>query len=115
PPRRAPEERMLRPLAPPPVPAAPPPPCAPPIAALVDEGLELRVGDRRRGDPERLDLDGMRPLLVVEDERLVAIGAQHQGAAGDSDVVRAELGIDGRRAAGRMEARRTRVAQAVGG
>src|SRR5205823_15096536 len=59
----APEERMLGPLAPAPVPAAPAPPFAPPIAAVVDEGLELRVGDGRRGDPERLDLDGMRPLL----------------------------------------------------
>ncbi len=109
----APEERMLDRLPPAPVPAAPAPPFAPPIAAVVDEGLELRVGDGRRGDPERLDSDGMCPLLVVEDERLVGIGAEHEGAAGDGDVVRAELGIDRRRATGRIEARGPRIAQGL--
>ena len=112
-PLRAPEERMLGPLAPAPVPAAPAPPFAPPIATVVDEGLELGVGDGRRGDPEGRDLDGMRPLLVVEDEWLAGIGAEHEGAAGDGDVVRAELGIEGRRARGRREARRARVAQGL--
>src|SRR2546425_2059298 len=107
-----PEQRMLGALAAAPVPAAPSPALATPIAAVVDEALELRVGDGRRGDPERLDLDGVRPLLVVEDERLVGFGAPRGTAAGGGDVARAETGIDGGRRRGRGgEAWRPRGAQ----
>src|SRR5207237_1774733 len=44
-----PEQRMLGALAPAPVPAAPAPALTTPIAAVVDEGLALRVRDGRRG------------------------------------------------------------------
>ena len=47
-----------------------------PIPAVIDEGGEFRVGDGGTGDAERRDLDGVRPFLVVIDERGSGLGTE---------------------------------------
>src|SRR4051812_32059475 len=104
---------MLRVLAAPSVPPAPPPALTAPIATVIDERRELHVRDRRGGDPERRHLDGMRPLLVVEDERLAGIGTERERASGDNGVAPTKLWIDGWRCGGRIKRRRPRIAKGV--
>src|SRR5688500_8103819 len=88
-----PEQRILDALTPPPIPAAPSPALAPSITTVLDEGLELRVRHWGGGNAERGDLHGMCPLLIIEDERLVGIGAQPERSAGYGDVVFAEIRV----------------------
>src|SRR6266545_2767646 len=91
-----PEQRVLGSVTAAPVPAPAPPELAPAVSIVIDEGLELGIRHRRRGDSKGGDLDGVRPLLVVEDERLVVRGAEHERAATDLDVTRPIRDIDGR-------------------
>src|SRR5262249_61601656 len=58
--------RMLRTRALAPLPSRYAPEFATPIAALLHEGGELGVRDRRFSDPEGRDFIRMRPLLVIE-------------------------------------------------
>ena len=95
-----------------PPPAGPRPELATAVAAVLDEGGEFGVGDGRAPDRERLDLDGVRPLLVVEDEGQVAARPEHEGAAGHPAVARERASAAGRRD-GRK--RRGRIGQRLPG
>src|SRR5581483_1451489 len=58
----------------------------PAVAAVVYERGELRVRHRIARDAKRLHLDGVRPFLIVEDEKGIARSAEHESPAGDADV-----------------------------
>ncbi len=103
-----PEERVLAALPPTPVPPAAPPHLAPPISAVVDERPELGIRHRCRRDPKWPHLDGMSPLLIVEQEPLIALGPRPERPAWHRDVVGAPVSIDGRAGPGRIEARESR-------
>src|SRR5262249_20323652 len=89
-----PEEWVLSRFTATPVPASPAPQVTASIPLVVDEGRELGVRDRRGANLERLHLDLMRPLLVVEDEGLVGRGTEQESATRDVDVVRPICRID---------------------
>src|SRR3989454_12601732 len=88
-----PEERGLAALPPAPVPPSASPHLAPPVSAVVDERPELGIRHRRRRDSKWPHLDGMSPLLIVENERLVALGPEPEGAAGERDIVEGPISI----------------------
>jgi hypothetical protein len=69
-----------------PVPASRTPQLRTAIPIGFHERGELALGHRRAGDGERPQRHGVRPLLVIEDERLVGRGPQHESAAGHEDV-----------------------------
>src|SRR5262249_5021083 len=58
------------------------------ITIVVHEGRELRLRDGCTGDGEGLDLDQVRPFLVIEDERFVRRSSQEERAAGHKYVAR---------------------------
>src|SRR5437868_474812 len=90
-----PEQRMLDSGAPAPIPSLGAPDFSPSISAVIDEGLELRVGDRRGVDAEGFQLDRMGPLFVVEDERLSRFRAEHERTARHRHVLRLVGLVDG--------------------
>src|SRR6266581_2641834 len=64
------------------------------VAASFDEGEKFTVGDRRARNPEGLDLNGVEPLFVIENEGEVFAGADHKLATGNFDVARAGCASD---------------------
>ena len=79
--RSLPVDRMLRIDPAPPLPALIIPQPLILVAPVIDEGGKLLLGHGAPGDGEGLQLDGVRPLLVIEHEGLVPFGAQGVGAS----------------------------------
>src|SRR6266568_9219370 len=82
---RLPINRALGTLAPRPAGGAPEFPRA--ITACLDERRIFAIGDRRTRDAEGVQLDRVRPLLVVEDESFGAGSAEQPCSAGHVSVV----------------------------
>src|SRR6185503_6946372 len=73
------------------------------VAAVVHEAGELRLRDGAPRDAEGTNLDRVRPLLVVEDERLAGIRSHQERPARNSGVALdgSSLGVAPIDAAGR--------------
>src|SRR2546427_11083273 len=69
----------------PPAPAFLAPEFATLIALILNEGRKLRLCDRCPRNREWLDVDRMRPLLVVKNKRFPGQGSQQKAAAGRSE------------------------------
>src|SRR5262249_42738754 len=101
---------------------APPPSLSVPeflatIAVIVDEGRELLLRDGGTGDVKRRDRNRVRPLLVIEHERLALQCPEREGASRNRHIARqGALGFVARRSLvdGDRESRRG-IAQGLPG
>src|SRR5262249_14333761 len=92
-----PVDRMLGGYALAPVPARRAPEFPPAIAALLYERGELGVADGGFGDAERCDFDGVRPLLIVENEAIGRRRTELPAPAGHGDIALPRAGAIGGR------------------
>src|SRR5262249_27607603 len=90
--RGLPVDRVLGPGALAPAPSLVAPEFPVPIAAVLDEGGELGVGDGSARYAEGPDRDRMRPFFVVEHEARIGRRTELERPAGDVDVARPRPG-----------------------